>query len=386
MYAKCAKCGHSSVKGTAICSKCGTGFPLCENCKSIWKSYQCPKCGTVWANWNFTGFEEAKAPTQAATSTVVIGSAMNAQDIFFANKGSREISRNQDGTTKHYGVELEENDVLAIRELEDSIFVEIQEHGSNTIKVENKQIIELNLNSFIAKEEQLASIGKLKHLKTLRMARDDRWGYIKHISDKISECESLEAASLRGMSIDSFPKFPKSLKKLRINNWDWDKPFPQLADVLKLEQLVELNLQSNNIDATVFANGIGNLKNLVKLSLAHTKGITELPESITKLEKLEELDVNGSGVKNWPKYLEKMKSIKLVHTNKDQASALSFGNIKKALEKNNPTIYPKLGLKDKIKAGVQSAADKGTLSMSDIERKWKENLPEPLKKGWSGIT
>ncbi|MHA1997621.1 MAG: hypothetical protein ACTSU9_05835 [Promethearchaeota archaeon] len=48
---KCAKCGSSFVAATAVCKKCHTGFPLCNSCKSFWKSTKCPNCGTLFADW-----------------------------------------------------------------------------------------------------------------------------------------------------------------------------------------------------------------------------------------------------------------------------------------------------------------------------------------------
>jgi len=47
----CAKCGSSFMGKTAVCSKCGAGFALCNGCASAWKSYPCPACGTQFANW-----------------------------------------------------------------------------------------------------------------------------------------------------------------------------------------------------------------------------------------------------------------------------------------------------------------------------------------------
>ncbi|MFH2106025.1 MAG: hypothetical protein ABII22_02095 [Candidatus Micrarchaeota archaeon] len=47
----CAKCGASSIKSTATCSKCNAGFGLCQNCINSWKTYACPSCKTTFASW-----------------------------------------------------------------------------------------------------------------------------------------------------------------------------------------------------------------------------------------------------------------------------------------------------------------------------------------------
>jgi len=51
MAKKCAKCGVTGdmvVTHTAICSECGAGFPLCNNCTISWKNQKsCPNCGAA---------------------------------------------------------------------------------------------------------------------------------------------------------------------------------------------------------------------------------------------------------------------------------------------------------------------------------------------------
>ncbi|NMC04570.1 MAG: hypothetical protein GYA24_05125 [Candidatus Lokiarchaeota archaeon] len=48
---KCANCGASFVRATAVCQKCHAGIPLCNSCKSGWAAKSCPKCGSSFANW-----------------------------------------------------------------------------------------------------------------------------------------------------------------------------------------------------------------------------------------------------------------------------------------------------------------------------------------------
>ncbi|MFO7797464.1 MAG: hypothetical protein ACQERB_12485 [Promethearchaeati archaeon] len=56
MSLKCARCGLQSsiqVNHTAVCSKCGTSFPLCEKCTYSWKNQNCPNCGASQYNANW---------------------------------------------------------------------------------------------------------------------------------------------------------------------------------------------------------------------------------------------------------------------------------------------------------------------------------------------
>ncbi len=362
---KCQVCNKVDAMRQMTCAKCQRSQLVCYNCSTMWKSNtKCPACGTVPPNWQMSEYSMPGAP--------VPGGALGTSEFYERNKSTIMAQRAQDGTMKHYGTEVVAEDVTAIRELEDSARVQL-DYANDKVKVENKRIVEIRIHNLQIDGEKLAPIGKLKGLKSLILSRDQySKGSIKHVSDKLADCQSLEALALRGVDLDVLPPIPKSVKRLRIDYWHTDVPFP-LADILKSLQLEELNLQGNNLDANIFANNIGNLVNLRKLNVAQTKGLTEFPESLLKCVKLEEIDITGSKVAKWPKSIEKMTSLKLVHGDRSQVTSGNFGNVRKVLEKTNPQAYPKIGFADKMKASSQSDSD------------WKQSLPEPLKKGWSGI-
>ncbi len=349
-----------------------------------------------------------KIPIACPMSSADIKAQYNAE--YKRWRGVLEKKRAEWGSTKQWDVELKEEDITALRELEDNIEQSIFPYGKKNnygywFKHENGSVVEIHIYpaNIDKNDKKFEPLAKLKNLKSLFLSKS----YNYRIGGKILDFNSLEGLSsletlyLLRTSVESekcvtLTTIP-NLKRLKIEASDKKSPATFLEHVLKITSLEELNLSENMLDFNTFANGIGNLKNLKKLNLAETKGLGKFPDQFQNLESLEELDITDSDITgtsrvNWPKWFSNMKSLKLVHGKKHQVEGSGYENVRIILEKNNPEVYPKkakvkLSWKDKMKKGLQKAVEAATDSKSskDKEKEWHESLPEPLKKGWSGV-
>jgi hypothetical protein len=356
-----------SITETATCSLCGFTATLCEKCTFTWKNQKCPSCQTGPANakWKFSSSKEgAKMPEH-------IGHVKSPKEIWADHKAKREEKRSQDGAETHEGVKLSAGEVEALRNIEDTIVHELKPSEIGTY----------TLMSFAVKD------GKVVELSISHKEQDNTPKNLGEFIGKLVNLEALklEAAQKQDM-IESLGNL-KNLKKLKLYTWEQQFPDALLTAVGTLTQLEELCFVTNDFNMDLLNSTVAKLKNLKKLKLSIHCMRKPLP-CLKDLTNLEELDVTRSDIQMWSGDLKVMPKIKLVHTEMSMQSPTSgFGGIKEALERNNPAVYPKLSMKDKLKKGVTSlaiAADPNT-SPDKARDLWKNSLPEPLKKGWSGI-
>lgn len=353
------------VTETASCSLCGYTATLCERCTFTWKNQKCPSCGAgpANANWKFRSNKSS-----SSSNDLPLGFTKSQQQSWSERKVKIIEKRNQEGSETHNGVKLSAQEVAALRKIEDIIAHEIKPAS---------ELGKYELQTFGAKD------GKVVELS---ISHNESTDDVSNLTEFISQFINLEALKFefaRKQDLINSLTNLKSLKKLKLhtsNQQFSDESINVLGNLTNLEELCLIN---NNFNIDLLNNAISNLRNLRKLKLS-IKSMQKPLLCIKDLPNLEELDVTGSSIQMWGGGWNLMPKIKLVHTDMNMQSAISgFGSIKEALERNNPEVYPKLSLKDKLKKGVAN------LSINDPtltpEQAWKKNLPEPLRKGWSGI-
>ena len=195
-------------------------------------------------------------------------------------------------------IALNDDDYNTLMELSEKIYtnqthpiMDILLHniGEGKIKIENKQIIELNLkNSKMQGFPKL--ILKFKFLKTLNL-RDNKLDEIPKDIDKL-----------------------KNLREIRFSN----NNLRSLPDsICNLENLEYLWLDENKIQS--LPNNIGNLSKLNSLGL--TKNLfKKLPNSICKLHTLENLFLGANLLTKLPKCFPELKSLKNINLRKNSFS------------------------------------------------------------------
>lgn len=353
------------VTETASCSQCGHTVTLCERCTFTWKNQKCPGCGMGPANANWK-FGSSKSSSDSAD--IPMGFVKSQQQTWRESKEKIAEKRSQEGPETHNGVKLSAQEVDALRRMEDIITHEIQLAG---------ELGKYKLQTFGAKDGKLVELS-LSH----KESTDDSTNLIEIIG-QLTNLEALKFESARKQDVINPLTNLKNLKKLMIHTSNQQFLDEYISVLGNLTQLEELCLMYNEFNVDLLNSAISKLRNLRKLKLS-TKSMQKPLPCIKDLPNLEELDVTGSGIQMWGGGWNVMPKIKLVHTDMNMQSAISgFGSVKEALERNNPEVYPKLSLKDKLKKGVAN------LSINDPtltpEQAWKKNLPEPLRKGWSGI-
>ncbi|MEX2682600.1 MAG: leucine-rich repeat domain-containing protein [Candidatus Sigynarchaeota archaeon] len=380
---KCARCGLQnsfSITEHVVCSACGSGYQLCERCVPTWTNNKCPGCGAGPANARWQVMSGAAQKTQPSTSKVV--TATPAWQIYDKKKDQREEKRKADGDGAHQGVPLPPAHVSALREIEDAIKAEIKQQEPGASK----------LNTFVQRD------GDVVELYLNPEQQSEKFPLI----DSIARISTLEALGLRGYSLvvslaplDALPGLKRLafLSKARA-------PYPMvlkndmIAAICSLSKLEELNISHVELDPTFLDQHITRLTNLKKLNISgiqfprNTDRPYQPPKNIGQLSSLEELDISRihvSGKPAIPPGLENLPNIKLVHMDHEQNALMTWGKLKARLEENNPAAYPKKSMKEKG-LGFLKAVVSDTASYSDKARQYQNSLPEPLKRGWSGIS
>ena len=339
---------------------------ICSSCSMTHIRDKCPACNWL-AGWKQEDIEDV--------SMAHVGTALTPRDIWQKKKDEIAKQREAEGATKHHGVELPGEEISALRTLEDALYSEItpRKDGESPrpeqFAAKNGHVVELDLkiNDYRAERVNFTELAcKCSQVETLMLRMWD---------------EKEDLAGLAAL---------KSLKALLFGTrqYNGECPDAQLAVILSLAGLQELNIAGMAINPKLFGENIGKLKNLKKLRLASVRNINQFPDSMKELKALEEIDVTGTKLPGvgWPGWLAELPKLMLVHKDMTQGG-LTFGKIQGVLEGRNPAAYPKASFKDKLKKGVVGMLETADPNVSpDKQReKWKESLPEPLKKGWSGI-
>jgi hypothetical protein len=96
--------------------------------------------------------------------------------------------------------------------------------------------------------------------------------------------------------------------------------------ISELKKLTELNLNSNQISE--IPDVISTLKNLTKFNLFNNQ-ISEIPDAISELKNLTELDLNSNQISKIPEAILKLKNLKIL------------------MVRNNPILFPHITIAEK---------------------------------------
>jgi len=147
------------------------------------------------------------------------------------------------------------------------------------------------------------------------------------IPDSLFELKDLTQLGLEEICVDKIPEKIsnlKSLEELRVNSNDnYNIKIPkQIAD---LSNLKKLDLEHNYYDE--IPKEIFGLKNLEYLSLAQNFGITTIPKEIVQLKKLKYLYMNANRITTIPDYLAELENLEQLYLNDNKIDS----NIPQAL-------------------------------------------------------
>ena len=183
-----------------------------------------------------------------------------------------------------------------------------EEIGNYTFLIENKRVVELNLNA----NSDFKLLGfpepilKLTALRKLNLSFNN----IQKIPVDISSLKELSILILNWCNIHSLPE---SIGELRLlekldlkSNSIGDLP----NSIGELRSLKELNLNINNLKT--LPKKIGNLKSLIHLSLYANK-LRSLPDSLMKLNSLVYLNIAHNKLAAIPEKILQLKSIHSIY-------------------------------------------------------------------------
>jgi len=182
------------------------------------------------------------------------------------------------------------------------------------------QISELNILNWIclhdcALEEIPRNIFNIKNLKYINLGNN----YIKQIPDDVSKLKHLEEIILQGNHLEKISEEFFELKKLKRLNLGSSFSSELLTKLSKLTSLERLELTvPNNYKTFDFLKPLTNLK-----YLRIRGGINEIPESISCLNSLEELDLTDNKIQELPDWLFDLVQLKDLHFGKNNLKYIS---------------------------------------------------------------
>ena len=386
---KCHRCGlqsSSDVNVTATCKKCDASFLLCGKCQFSWKSQKCPTCNG-WISsgtWNFQVLEGAGKVTEDMTAYLGELSSKTYLAMWTAQKAERDAQRAADGDTAHRGVALDAGEVAFLRAAENQIrepIFTVRDDRGNYVVIKDGHVEKIRFFNADLRKNMPDTISNLTKLKEFRFEKVDRSkGNLSALPASFAECKSLETIVLRrtstSLKIDTLQSLP-NLKRLSMYNTFTDYA-SDTKQVFELPGLEELNLGNCVLSDDLLAEKLGTMVNLKKLSLNNAKEFEVLPESVTQLQNLEELDLTGSLVgqqfNSWPSWLEQLPNLKRVYRNYYQSK--DWENVEPFLRERNPEMYPDV----KLDPAVQRQ-----MSANDEKKWWEDNRSQIMKDGWTGI-
>ncbi len=396
MVKKCERCGiqnDSYVRITATCKKCGQSYLICTTCKLSWKSQKCPSC-SGWISsgtWNFVDMDGEGSASAEMDSYLSSYDKKAYIKTWNAATETREAERAQDGANKHRGTDMDPQEIVFLRTLEDMIHEPIFTVGDdrgNFVIIQGGHIVKLRLRNTDLEENFPETISSLTKLKELWVERTDRdKPTLKKLPETLSACTELEAVVLRSASryinITLLAKLP-NLKRLSVQGTYPGYDDSSFADLFSLVNLEELNLSYCTVN-TGKLEGVGNLTKLKKLNMNWMKAmraaITKLPDGLQKCQKLEDLSVIGTHIGQkypglpWPEWMTSLPNLKLLHFQHRQI-VNGAGPILTLLYEKYEDIYDTPEVTPEMKR---------QFGQGDWDNWYKKNMSDTLKAGWTGI-
>ena len=161
---------------------------------------------------------------------------------------------------------------------------------------------------------------------------------IPGVPKAIKKLKKLEYLQLYACKMPNFPLEVLKLKKLKTLRLPCNEFTAIPKDIDRLKALQVLSFEGGACGGTPIdqiPNSIGNLSNLALFELGYSKkGIKELPESFTKLQKLRRFECNGCGLGGLPAsfgQLQALESISLMNIREFRPfpeSFFSLNNVK----------------------------------------------------------
>ena len=156
-----------------------------------------------------------------------------------------------------------------------------------------------------------AEIGDLKQLKTLEVTWNQE---LAELPREVGKLQHLETLRIRQSSIrEQAWEIIGTLKKLKTLDVTWSELSGIPRDIAELRQLKNLDL-SFNLRITDLPKEIGKLQNLETLNLEAT-GITKLPREIGNLQRLQTLYLSHTGITELPREIGNLQHLQALYLN-----------------------------------------------------------------------
>ncbi|CAD6220755.1 unnamed protein product [Miscanthus lutarioriparius] len=156
-----------------------------------------------------------------------------------------------------------------------------------------------------------AEIGDLKQLKTLEVTWNQE---LAELPREVGKLQHLETLRIRQSSIrEQAWEIIGTLKKLKTLDVTWSKLSGIPSDIGELRQLKNLDVSFNE-RITDLPKEIGKLQNLETLNLEAT-GITKLPREIGNLQRLQTLYLSHTGITELPREIGNLQYLQALYLN-----------------------------------------------------------------------
>ncbi len=225
-------------------------------------------------------------------------------------------------------------------------------YGKSTsyIYVDNKPVLQSESEST---KPLPAAIGNLKNLKYLRLI-----GF-EALPEEIAQLDSLETLVYMKCAFTEFPKVLCKLKNLKSLNI-FSKSLKRFPDDLgNLSSLTSFDMRGTQVQH--LPDSIGNLSKLTSIKLYANEELKALPDSIGKLTNLRKLDVRASDLKTLPisiGNLNRLKSL-VLYQNGLQSLPNNITNLK-ALEQLDVNENLLSGASETVNQFLDSVGGKAT--------------------------
>lgn len=181
-----------------------------------------------------------------------------------------------------------------------------------------------NINSFPE------SIKELKSLKKLYVSSE----ILEEVPNFVTKIPCLEHLSIRSPLLIEIPKNIGNLKNLKVLSVG--SRINMLPDsISKLKKLEYIYLNNNPLDR--IPDYVFNLKNLKELNIENTK-LEKIPDSIYKLENLEVINLKRNNLNEIPEVLLTLKKLRSIFVDQKNLSEDSIEMLKK-LKKKGITVF-----------------------------------------------
>ncbi|PON46059.1 TIR-NBS-LRR-like protein [Trema orientale] len=157
-------------------------------------------------------------------------------------------------------------------------------------------------------EELCPSIGSLYNLVSLHL---EDCKCLKNLPSSICNLGSLEYLNLSGCSsLDKFPELPKNVRSLNLSGTSIEQVVPSSFTCLPHLNILYMD---NCTRLESLPTSICKLKSLTELHLSHCSNLECFPEILEPIENLEDLALDGTGIKEIPSSVENLVALETLN-------------------------------------------------------------------------